>query len=102
MFHISFYVPLAHAEAVKDAMFMAEAGKIGNYEKCSFESEGWGQFRPLKGSHAFIGEVGKLEKVRELKVEMVCEDEVVDRVIQALKVSHPYETPAYYLIKVIS
>lgn len=101
MFHISFYVPLEHAEAVKEAMFMAGAGKIGNYEKCSFESEGWGQFRPLKGSHAFIGEVGKLEKVRELKVEMVCTSAIVEQVVQALKQSHPYETPAYYLISVV-
>lgn len=101
MIHISFYVPVKDAEKVKEAMFAAGAGRIGNYDYCSFEMKGTGQFRPLPGSHPTIGSECKLESVEELKVDMVCEDEVIRDVIQALKKSHPYETPAYYAIKTL-
>jgi hypothetical protein len=101
MVHISFYVPVKDAEKVKNAMFQAGAGRIGNYDYCSFESRGTGQFRPLPGSHPAIGSENKVETVEELKIEMVCEDEFVREVIGALKKSHPYETPAYYAIKTL-
>lgn len=101
MIHISFYVPVTDAERVKNAMFQAGAGKMGNYECCSFEIQGTGQFCPLPGSHPTIGKIATLEKVEELKVEMVCEDRLVKDVIDALKKSHPYETPAYYVIKTL-
>jgi hypothetical protein len=99
MIHISFYVPVKDADRVKDAMFHAGAGRIGNYDHCSYESRGSGQFRPLAGSNPTIGSVNKLEIVEELKVEMVCEDHLAHEVVAALKKSHPYETPAYYAIK---
>lgn len=101
MYHIAFYVPWEQVEQVKESMFAAGAGKLGNYDKCSFESKGLGQFRPLEGSDPFIGTQGSVEKVEEIKVEMVCVDEVLPAVIQALKSSHPYETPAYYVIKTL-
>lgn len=101
MFHVAFYVPLEFAEKVKESMFQAGAGKIGNYARCSFESSGIGQFEPLNGSKPFIGESGKLEKVSELKVEMVCEKQFLTAAIAALKAAHPYETPAYYVIEMV-
>lgn len=55
MYHIAFYVPVTHADKVKTKMFQAGAGKIGNYDQCSFEYKGIGQFRPLSGSNPFIG-----------------------------------------------
>jgi hypothetical protein len=100
MYKIAFFVPLEHVQKVKMAMFEAGAGRIGNYDCCSFETNGVGQFRPLEGSNAFIGEVDKIETVEELKVEMVCADKVVHSAIKALKSSHPYETPAYDVWKV--
>lgn len=102
MIHISFYVPVIDAEKVKNAMFQAGGGKIGNYDSCAFESKGTGQFRPLPGSHPTIGSESKIERVEELKVEMVCEDHLVADVIAALKKSHPYETPAYHAIKTLN
>ena len=60
MYHIAFYVPGSHAEKVKESMFNAGAGKIGNYEKCSFEYSGLGQFKPLPGATPFIGSEGEL------------------------------------------
>ena len=80
-------------------MFQAGAGKIGNYDRCSFETIGSGQFRALLGATPAVGRVGELEIVRELKVEMVCEDAVIKEVIVALKKHHPYEVPAYDVIK---
>lgn len=101
MIHISFYVPMKDADKVKAAMFQAGAGKIGNYDSCSFEVKGIGQFRPLPGSHPTIGTQHELETVEEMKVDMVCEDALIKEVISALKKSHPYETPAYYTIKTL-
>ncbi|MES2529298.1 MAG: NGG1p interacting factor NIF3 [Bdellovibrionota bacterium] len=102
MIHISFYVPVKDAERVKNAMFHAGAGKIGNYDSCSFEMKGVGQFRPLSGSNPAIGSQDMLESVDELKVEMVCDEAIIQEVISALKKSHPYETPAYYAIKTLN
>src|SRR5690606_39222443 len=99
MYHIAFYVPVDHADKVKESMFQAGAGTIGNYDKCSFEYSGIGQFRALEGSDPFIGKQGEVEKVKELKVEMVCKKESLIEAIKALKASHPYETPAYYVIE---
>ncbi len=82
-------------------MFDSGAGKIGNYDSCSFELLGKGQFRPLEGSDAFIGSVGEVELVDEYRVEMVCEDRYLRDVILALKSAHPYEEPAYDIFKVV-
>ena len=101
MFHIAFYVPESHSEQVKESMFAAGAGQIGNYAKCSFEYKGIGQFQALPGSTPFVGQEGQLEKVEELKVEMVCKKELIHAVVKALKASHPYETPAYYVIETV-
>lgn len=101
MYHIAFYVPESHAESVKESMFLAGAGKIGAYQRCAFETAGTGQFEPLKGSRPYLGQIEVLETVKELKVEMVCEKECLVKSIEALKKSHPYETPAYYVIEMV-
>ncbi len=95
MYKLCFYVPEKHTEAVKSAVFSAGAGVIGDYEKCSWQVLGQGQFQPAKGSEPYMGELGRLEAVLEHKVEMVCNDEVLMAVITALKASHPYEEPSY-------
>lgn len=95
MVKIYFYAPPSHVEAIKEAMFMAGAGKIGHYSHCAWQVLGEGQFKPLKGSNAFIGTKNCLEKIAEYKVEMVCETMVLPEVIIALKKAHPYEEPAY-------
>ena len=89
------YFPSKEKEIVKSAMFNAGAGKIGNYDQCCFETEGVGQFRPLEGSSAFIGEVNKLESLKEFRVEMVCSDDIIVSVIKDMKKAHPYEEVAY-------
>lgn len=101
MMKLTFYVPLDSAEAVKNALFRVGAGRIGNYEHCSFETRGTGQFRPLAGSNPTIGKIENLEKIEELRVEIVFDDTILKEVVAALKESHPYETPAYDIIKCI-
>lgn len=99
MFKISFFVPPESAEVVKQAMFEAGAGRMGNYEQCSFEVLGIGQFKPLIGARPSVGAIDRLEKISEVKIEMICEDIFIKDVILALKKNHPYEMPAYDIIK---
>lgn len=101
MYHIAVYVPESHKEKVKEKMFEAGAGRIGNYDFCSFEYNGIGQFRPLPGSTPFLGSENTVEKVQEIKLEMVCASEFLTEAITAMKASHPYETPAYYVIETV-
>jgi hypothetical protein len=98
-FKLGFYVPETHLSQVKEAVFAAGAGRIGNYEHCSWECRGKGQFRPLAGSSPFLGSQGSLEEVEEFRVEMVCEESKIEAVVRALLSSHPYETPAYDLVQ---
>ena len=99
LYQITFYVPGEQCEAVKQALFDVGAGILGNYQECSWQVLGQGQFRPLKGSQPFLGDTDKLEKVQEFKVEMLCEKKVLKQAILALKSSHPYEVPAYSIIE---
>ena len=100
MYRLNFYVPEENLQAVKEALFAVGAGKIGDYEKCCWQVAGSGQFLPMKNSNPAIGEQGKVENVKEYKVEMVCADDLVLQVTDALLKAHPYEEPAYDLVKV--
>lgn len=95
MVKLSFYVPETHLEVVKSALFAVGAGRIGNYDSCCWQTLGVGQFRPLPGSEPFVGEQGTVERVPEYLVEMVCEHDLVPKVVDALKSAHPYEEPAF-------
>lgn len=99
MYQLIFFVPESHLEIVKAEVFKAGAGAFRNYDNCSWQVIGEGQFRPLENSNAFIGTAGKLEKAAEYRVEMLCPDDVLEAAIAALKNSHPYEEPAYYAVK---
>ncbi len=99
MVQIFFYVPEQHSSRVKEAMFAAGAGRIGNYDRCSWECAGIGQYRPLEGSQPFQGQQGRTEIVGELKVEMVCADEYLAAALEALRKTHPYETPAFGVLR---
>lgn len=101
MYKITLYVPVTHVESVKAAMFGAGAGRIGNYDCCAWQVLGVGQFRALAGANPFLGQIGAVEPVAEYKVEMVCAADSLKPAIQALKVAHPYEEPAYDVIKLL-
>lgn len=99
MFKLGLYVPVSHLERVKEALFAAGAGRIGNYEACCWQCPGQGQFRPLSGSQPFVGTAGRTETVEEYRVEMVCEDALLPRALAALRAAHPYEEPAFDVIR---
>jgi len=95
MYKLAFFVPEHEKETVKSAVFDAGAGKFNRDDHCSWETEGTGQLRPLEGSNPFIGSIGNVEYVKEFRVEMICKDELILKVIEALLENHPYEEPAY-------
>jgi hypothetical protein len=94
LFKLCFYVPGKDAEAVKQAVFSAGAGRIGNYDSCAWQVLGQGQFRPLAGSNPHIGVQGEIETVKEYRVEMICAEQHLAAALAALRASHPYEEPA--------
>jgi hypothetical protein len=85
------FVPLSYADAVRQAMGEAGAGKIGNYSFCSFSTRGTGRFIPEEGAKPAIGAVGKMEEAEEERIEVACEKSQVKAVIAAIKKVHPYE-----------
>lgn len=96
---LCFYVPEDAVEQVKDAVFAAGAGRIGRYDRCSWQTSGQGQFRPLAGSNPALGRQDSLETVVEYKVEMVCAEHCVRAAVRALREAHPYEEPAWHLLQ---
>jgi hypothetical protein len=102
MFKLVFYVPVQEAERVKDAVFATGAGKLGNYSHCSWETKGTGQFKPLEGSHPAIGDVGEIEEVEEMRVEILCTAENIKAAIESMKLAHSYEEPAYEVYTVLN
>ena len=93
------FVPVESVAEVSNAVFAAGAGAIGNYSNCGFGAEGTGTFLPLEGAKPAIGKKGKLEKVLEIRFETIVPAEKVDKVVTAMKKAHPYETPAFDIIK---
>jgi len=99
MYKVSFFVPESHVEQVKAAMFNQGAGEVGHYKHCAWQVLGQGQFFPLAKANPFIGKKDQLTKVPEYYVEIICPAEIIHSVIDALKEAHPYEEPAYHVIK---
>ncbi len=88
------YVPVTHADQIREALAEAGAGHIGNYDCCSFSVKGVGRFRPLEGANPHIGEKNKVEEVEEERIETVCEREKTAEIITKIRQNHPYEEPA--------
>jgi len=89
------FVPRESLDTVRDALFAAGAGKIGDYERCSWYAAGTGTFKGGPGTSPSLGESGREERVSELRLETVFPEELHEAVIAALRAAHPYEEPAY-------
>ena len=89
------FVPEAQAEAVRNALFNAGAGTIGDYDSCSFNVIGGGTFRAGESATPFVGETGKLHTEEEIRIEVILPVYKKTAVLRALLVVHPYEEPAY-------
>src|SRR5688500_18324821 len=86
-------IPKEDGDKIRKTLGDAGAGKIGKYSYCSITTNIEGRFKPLAGANPTVGEVGKLEVVKEEKIEVVCQREIAKKVIKALKKAHPYEEP---------
>lgn len=95
------YIPQDHVSEVLENIFQAGAGKIGNYDQCCFLLPGTGQFRPLEGSSPHLGQHNQLERVEEVRAEMICPQDKMAAVLAALKKAHPYEEPAFDILELI-
>jgi hypothetical protein len=91
------FVPPDALDATRTAVFAAGAGRIGEYERCSWYTTGTGTFLGRSGTRPAIGEAGQEEHVSELRVETVVPAERVEHVVAALRAAHPYEEPAFDL-----
>ncbi|MBI2430141.1 MAG: Nif3-like dinuclear metal center hexameric protein [Ignavibacteriales bacterium] len=89
------FVPLQHVERVAESMHDAGAGTFSKYDTCSFRTEGTGTFRGMRDAQPFLGEVGKLERAQEIRLEMLCETWKINAVLSAMMKAHPYEEVAY-------
>ena len=92
---LAVFVPVAHVDAVRDALFAAGCGKIGNYGSCSYNLNGYGTFMAQEGCTPFCGTIGELHRENEVRIETVMPSYIKNRVIKALLDAHPYEEPAY-------
>jgi dinuclear metal center YbgI/SA1388 family protein len=93
------FCPAEKAEEVRNALFSAGAGHVGNYDECSFSSEGTGTFRAGKGANPYVGEIGKRALEKEIKIETIFPEYLESSVLKALFEAHPYEEVAYDLIR---
>jgi dinuclear metal center YbgI/SA1388 family protein len=96
---IAVYVPQQYAEAVRNAMFSAGAGTIGDYDECSFNIEGTGTFRADENCNPFVGNIGERHHENEVKVEVICPTYLQSKVVSSMLKVHPYEEPAFDIYK---
>lgn len=97
MYKLAVYVPLNHAEQLRQALAGAGAGQLGDYDSCSYTISGEGRFRALDGAQPFTGKIGKLHTEAEVKIEVVVAETSKNKVLRAMLNNHPYEEPAYDL-----
>ncbi len=89
------FVPTSHRRDIEEALFEAGCGHIGNYDKCSFTTNGLGTFRALEGTTPYLGNQGELHKEEEYRLETVFPAHLHQQVVKSLREAHPYEEVAY-------
>ena len=89
------FVPREALDSVRDALFAAGAGQIGDYTRCSWYTEGTGTFLGGQGTSPSVGAAGREQRVAELRLETVFPSERQDEVLAAIRDAHPYEEPAF-------
>lgn len=102
MMKLRVYVPESHAESVRQSIAVAGAGRMGDYDSCSFTCPGIGRFRPLRGASPFIGVPDQLEAVEEVCIEALVNKSDRDKVLKAMFDAHPYECPAWEFVAIES
>ena len=98
-YEIAVHVPCEHADKVRRAMTAAGAGRLGEYEECTFNIYGEGTFRPNEYAHPYIGKTGEMETVKEVRISAICSESDTERVLRAVRAVHPYEVPAISVLR---
>ncbi|SKA86059.1 dinuclear metal center protein, YbgI/SA1388 family [Caloramator quimbayensis] len=99
LYKIAVYVPKSHEKEVREALFSADCGHIGNYSSCSFNTNGIGTFMPLEGTSPYIGQINKMEYVDEVKIETIVRKNDIKKAVENMIKAHPYEEVAYDIYK---
>ncbi|KAA0989323.1 Nif3-like dinuclear metal center hexameric protein [Dyadobacter aurulentus] len=94
---LTFFSPVANTQEILVALFAAGAGRIGQYENCSFRTKGTGSFMPNQDANPVIGQKGAQEEVAEHRAEVMFPSYLQSKIISVLRQTHPYEEIAYYL-----
>lgn len=94
------YVPKDHADKVRNAIFEAGGGQIGDYSCCSYNISGFGSFKAGEGSNPFVGEKEKIHFEDEMRIEVVFPEHIHEHIIRQMIQAHPYEEVAYDVIKI--
>lgn len=95
---IEIFIPVTHLKPLQKALQEVDAGHIGSYDSCLSYYEVTGTWRPLEGTHPYLGEEGEISSEPEVKVEVTVYTENVDSTIEAIKKVHPYEEPVINVI----
>ena len=98
---IEIFSPETHLVKLQEALRGVDAGHIGNYDSCLSYSRVTGCWRPLEGSHPYRGKENVLQSETELKVEVTCLYDHLDRTVDAMKRIHPYEVPVINVIPLL-
>lgn len=93
------FAPHTHAGNIRDALFKAGAGHIGNYSECSFNAEGYGTFKGNDLTNAFVGEKNQRHQEPETRIEVLFPSRLESSLVSALKSAHPYEEVAYDIVQ---
>ena len=96
LYKLSTFVPVKQQEELRNALFLAGAGHIGNYDSCSFNSIGMGTFRAGEHANPFVGKIGEVHTEEEIRMEVIVPEWKKSAVTKALFENHPYEEVAYY------
>ena len=95
-------IPVANINEVRNAICSEGAGVIGNYTYCTTSTKCIGTFIPTENANPYIGTQNKLEFVEEEKLEVICNIDIIKKVLKKLREVHPYEEPAIDIIPLIS
>lgn len=98
IYKLTTYVPKNHANELKQILFKAGAGSVGNYDECSFSSHGIGSFKGNKLSNPTIGKPSVYQEVDEIKLEFIFEKHLKQNILNTLIQNHPYEEVSYEVI----
>lgn len=101
MYKIVVYAPVTHANLIRKVLAENGAGKMGEYEECSFSCKGIGRFKPSKNAKPFVGEAGIIEEVEEERIETICDKAKIKEVIAAVRFAHPYEETAIDIFEMV-